>query len=111
MSLFARSNYNTSYADVESDRQFVIKQLLELVKNGADFLRDRNPTEATAENWIGYSEKIVELATKRYDTNIFLSYLRLLLTIRHSNHYGPYQRVKACLDYLLDVVGVLTNSQ
>ena len=109
MSWFTREYYNTSYKDIESDKQFAIKQLLELAKNGTDFLRDHNLTEATAENWIGYSEKIVELATKRYDTNIHLSYLRMLLTIRYSNHFGPYQRVKACLDYLIDVIGALTS--
>ena len=104
--LFNRT-YNTSYLDTNSDRQFAINQLLDLVKNGVDFLRDPNLSEVMADNWIGYSEKIVELATKRYDANIYLNYLRMLLTIRYSKDFGPYQRVKTCLDYLLSVIEVL----
>ena len=110
MTSFFNRAYNTPYPDTNSDRQFAINQLLDLVKNGVEFLRDPNPSEAMAESWIGYSEKIVELATKRYDMNIHLSYLRMLLTIRYSKDFGPYQRVKACLDYLLSVIESLNNN-
>ena len=107
--LFSRANYNAPNTD--ADRQFAIRQLLDLAKNGADFLRNQNPSEATTDNWIGYSEKIVELATKRYDANIHLSYLQMLLSIRYSKDFGPYQRVKTCLDYLLGVIEALNNKK
>ena len=108
--LFNRGYYNMTHSYADSDKQFTSKHLLDLVKNGVDFLRDSNPSEAMADNWIEYSEKIVELATKRYDTNIHLSYLRMLLEIRYNKSFGPYQRVKTCLDYLLSVIEVLSNN-
>ncbi|MCL2873973.1 MAG: hypothetical protein FWE29_03480 [Defluviitaleaceae bacterium] len=106
MSWLGRAYSNASYSD--DNKQFTTRQLLDLVKNGADFLRDQNLSDVTADDWINYSEKIVELATKGYDTNIYLSYLRMVISIRSSKNFEPYQRIKACLDYLIDVIGVLS---
>ena len=108
MSWFGRSNYyNNTYSD--ENKSYVTKQLLDLAKEGVAFLRNPNISDYSADNWIDYSEKIVELATKRYDTNIHLSYLRMLLSIRHDKNFGAYQRVKTCIDYLLAVIETLTK--
>ena len=106
MSWFDRSNYyNNAYSD--ENKSFTTKQLLDLAKEGVNFLRNPNISLQSADNWMDYSEKIVELATKRYDMNIHLSYLRMLLSIRHDKNFGAYQKVKTCVDYLLAVIETL----
>ena len=112
MSWFGRSNYyNNAHSDVNKSvfKNFTTESLLDLAQEGANFLRNPNISVQSADSWMDYSEKIVELTTKRYDVNIYLSYLRMLLSIRHDKNFGAYQKVKTCVDYLLAVIETLNK--
>jgi len=84
-----------------------LNHLLQLAKDGADVLRNPSQSKELVDSWLRYSEKVVELATKEYDPNIYLGYLRILLAIQQKN-FSPAQKVKTCVDYILEVLSMLS---
>ena len=96
-----------NYSTTNPHRDFAFKNLMDLAKNGVDFLRDSAITDSSVDNWIDYSQKIVEIATRDYDPKIYVSYLQMILSIRYSKNFNAFQRMKTCVDYLLEVLNAL----
>jgi|GEM_PF-414346 len=85
----------------------------ELVENGVDLLNNSNAHyDKVFDNWIEYSQKIVELSTKNYDSNISLNYLRFLLDLNRSYGYvnSSAGKIKECLEYLVRVLSIINNT-
>ena len=100
----------TSNIHAKDTKVAITRQLLDLAKNGMNILKHEDISEALSVSWIGYSEKIIEISTKDFDPNIYLGYLRLLLQIRHDPAFGPYQKLSACVEYIIGVTESLLNN-
>jgi hypothetical protein len=104
--------YSNSYKDL------AYNGIKELIESGLKAVRPDpynplsdyvNTTNVSAETWLNYSDKFVELATKNLDSSIHLNYLRLLLSLQ-GNYYMPVvQKVNVCLEYLLEVLRLITE--
>jgi len=99
-------------------RSFAYDGIKDLIENGIELLNKSHATNNSSysgvfDNWIEYSQKIVELCTKNFDTNIYLNYLRFLLDINRSYGYvgSADIKVKQCLEYLVKVLSMINNSQ
>ena len=91
---------------IQKPSQSMARHLLELTQNGVELLKNPNLSTDVYENWIRYSEKVVEITTKEYDPNIYLGYLRILISTQQPHlAFSSFQRVKTCLDYLVYVLG------
>lgn len=87
------------------DRDFVYKHIHELISDGINLMKDRNLSDISSEVWIKYSEKVLELTAKDYNPSILLNYLRITSSL--NKHMPPYQKIGACLDYLIRVLQML----
>ena len=104
--------YNNSYKD------FAYKGIKELIEDGLKAVSPDpynplsnyvNTTNASAENWLKYSDKFVELSTKNLDGSIHLNYLRLLLSLQRNYNMPIVQKVNICLEYLLEVLRLISE--
>jgi len=92
-------------------REFAIKHLMELIDNGIKVISEHSISNDTADRWLEYSQRIVEISSRSYDSNIYLNYLRLIMSVHTEMVNYPHQKIKTCLDYLLEVVKILHNNQ
>jgi len=97
--------YNNIYKDL------AYKTIKELVDDGVKVIKpdpsDKYP-EISAQKWLEYSERFVELSTKNLDRSIYLNYLRLLVSVQREN-ISVYQKVIKCLDYLIEVLQIIVK--
>ena len=110
MTLFNRASRGNAY-DTDYFRANTISSLTDLIKHGVDFMEKTDLQEESVKNWINYSKRVVEISTQNYDPNIHLGYLRLFLQIQYGRNFTPLQKIKTCLDYLLEVVKTLNNER
>jgi len=88
----------------------------DLIKDGIELLNKPDNQNSyygkIFDNWIEYSQKIVELSTKNFDSNIYLNYLRFLLDLNRSYNYTTSSavKVKQCLEYLVNILSVINNA-
>ena len=104
--------YNNSY------KEFAYNGIKELIEDGLKTVRSNpynhlsgyvNTTNVSAETWLRYSDKFVELSTKNLDSSIHLNYLRLLLSLQRNYNMPIVQKVNACLEYLLEVLSLINE--
>ena len=104
--------YNNGY------KEFAYNGVKELIEDGLKAVRPdpynylsnyANTTNVSAETWLNYSDKFVELSTRNLDGSIHLNYLRLLLSLQRNYNMSIVQKVNACLEYLLEVLRLITE--
>ena len=104
--------YNNGY------KEFAYNGIKELIEDGLKAVRSEpynhlssyvNATNVSAETWLRYSDKFVELSTKNLDGSIHLNYLRLLLSLQRNYNMSIVQKVNACLEYLLEVLRLINE--
>ena len=88
-------------------RDFAFKTISDLVADGIKFAKS-DQSAASVQNWLDYSQKVVELSTKDLDASILLNYLQLLLSIQRNN-MPVNKRIITCLEYLLEVLRIITK--
>jgi len=93
-------NYNRRH------KEFAYKNIKELVEDGIENLKRKDLSDEGVQRWLDYSQKIVEICTKDFDSSIFLNYLRVLLSVQ-SKDMSAYQKINVCLDYLLEVLRII----
>lgn len=86
-------------------RGFIRNKIKELIDEGLFQMRDPQLTDQMSYVWIDYSRQVIEIATKDYNPEILLNYLRVILSIRPQ--LQPYQKIGLCLDYLIGVLKIL----
>jgi len=104
--------YNNGYKEI------AYNGIRELIEDGLKAVRPDpynplsnyvNTTNISAENWLKYSDKFVELSTKNFDDSIHLNYLRLLLALQSNYNMTINQKVNICLEYLLEVLRIINE--
>jgi len=108
---YNRSGYNRYNYENNADkhREFAIKHIMDLIDNGIKVM-GAHPQGNAVDRWLEYSQKIIEISSKDYDPNIYLHYLRLIMSVRTDMYNNPQQKIKTCLDYLLGVVKILNDN-
>jgi hypothetical protein len=94
---------------MDKNTYFALKTIKELVEDGIKFVKS-DKIDATAQNWVDYSQKIVELSTKDIDSSIYLNYLRLLISVQ-DNDISAKQKVTTCLKYLMEVLRIILKQK
>ena len=108
-------------------KDFAFKSIKELVEEGIKLSRSISSNDfqqygryhqtgfSYADNsfqrWADYSQKIIELSTKELDTSIYLNYLRLLLSLQQNVNMPADRKLAACLDFLIEVLKIITRYQ
>jgi len=89
-------------------KDFAYKTIKELVEDGLNVIRG-NSTDMQMNNWLDYSQKFVELATRNLDASIHLNYLRILISLQSNYNMPARQKINACLDYLIEVLEIIVK--
>ncbi len=92
------NNYHTRQA-------LVRKYLKELIDEGLNRMKDPNLSNDIYNLWINYSQRILEISTKDYNPEIYLNYLRIVMSI--DTKLLPHQKISICLEYLIGVLRIL----
>ena len=86
-------------------QDFIRKYIRDLVDDGLKQMKDPNLSEDTYNIWLKYSQQVLEISTKDYNTEILLNYLRVIMSI--NPQLQPYQKIGVCLDYLIGVLRII----
>lgn len=97
------SRYFNPYDPYSQNRnkEFAFDTIKELIQSGMKEMR-YDISDDSFNVWYDYSQKILELATKDNPT-ILLNYMRLRSSL-YGNNLTPYQKLNACLDYLIKIL-------
>ena len=103
--------YRSTYRDTYKNSAH--KNISELVQDGIKFARtltiDDDFADKQTNNWLEYSQKMIELSTSDLDPAIHLNYLRLLLSLQGNFGMTSYQKISTCLEYLLEVLKIINE--
>lgn len=88
------------------NRDLAFKYIKEVIDDGLSKMGSANLNNQICDNWIEYSQKILELTTKDYNPSILLNYLRIIASFEKSIA-APYQKMSACLEYLIEILRLL----
>lgn len=87
------------------NRDFAFKYIKEAIDDGLSKMGRADLNNQICDSWIEYSKKILELTTKDYNPSILLNYLRIIASLGTST--APYQKMSACLEYLIEILRLL----
>ena len=104
------NNYNHSRNSYNDSAYKAIKELIEDgLKTARALPADIYYANQKVTQWLDYSQKILEISTRELDKSILLNYLRLLLSIQSNYSMPAEQKINICLDYLLEVLKIITH--
>ena len=86
-------------------QEFVRSKIRELIDDGLVQMRNPELSNEFTLIWIDYSRQILEIATKDYNPDIVLNYIRVIMSIQP--HLMPYQKIGICLDYLIGALRII----
>jgi hypothetical protein len=86
-------------------QELVRKYLKELIDEGLNRMKDPNLSDDIYHLWINYSQRILEISTKDYNPEIYLNYLRIVMSI--DAKLLPHQKISICLEYLIGALRIL----
>jgi len=87
------------------DRNLAFKYVKEAIDDGLSKMGNAGLDDQICDSWIAYSQKILELTTKDDNPSILLNYLRIITSF--STSMKPYQKMSACLEYLIGILKLL----
>ena len=110
-------NENFALQQRQQYKSMAYNGVKELIESGVKLLNESYSHHAYSseifENWIEYSQKIVELSTRDFDSNIYLNYLRFWLDLNRSYGHATSSaiKVKQCLEYLVNVLSMINTAR
>lgn len=87
------------------NKDWAFKYIKEAIDDGLSKMGNINLDNQMCNNWIAYSQRVLELTTKDYNPSILLNYLRIITSFGIST--PPYQKMSVCLEYLIGVLKLL----
>lgn len=88
-----------------SRHELIRKYVGELIDEGLNRMKDPNLTDDIYNLWLSYSQRVLEISTKDYNPEIYLNYLRIVMSIDAKQ--PPYQKISICLEYLIGVLRIV----
>ena len=84
-----------------SRQELIRKYVGELIDEGLNRMKDRYLSDEMYNLWLNHSERILEISTKDYNPEIYLNYLRVVMSL--DIKLPPHQKISICLEYLFGV--------
>ena len=88
-----------------SRQELIRKYVGELIDEGLNRMKDRCLSDEMYNLWLNHSERILEISTKDYNPEIYLNYLRVVMSL--DVKLPPHQKMSICLEYLIGVLRII----